>query len=347
MADLDLFGDRGRGRQPEGAARDPSAGRGSAPGESALRRGGAARGPDAPAHARRVQGAGAPPRRGEGDSRHARRGSAEQHDPLGTSGQREDDAGPPRRRGGRHGVRSAQRRDRGNRTRARDHRRGGAAASCNRTSHDPLLRRDSPLQQGAAGRVPAACRAGHGDPDRGHDRESVVRGRAAPAFPGSGLPARASFARARPLDPARGTRRRAARARWRAPDDRRGRARVHRAGLRRRRAPSARRARGCGRARAGERPRTRAPARPGTRCGSPSRSPRRLCSTGSPRTTRAARSTTTSSRRSTSRCADSIPTRALLADADARGGEDPLYVARRLVRLASEDIGLADPAALT
>ena len=29
------------------------------------------------------------------------------------------------------------------------------------------------------------------------------------------------------------------------------------------------------------------------------------------------------------------------------GGQDPLYVARRLVRMASEDIGLADPAALT
>jgi putative ATPase len=29
-----------------------------------------------------------------------------------------------------------------------------------------------------------------------------------------------------------------------------------------------------------------------------------------------------------------------------RGGEDPLYVARRLVRMASEDVGLADPAAL-
>jgi putative ATPase len=28
------------------------------------------------------------------------------------------------------------------------------------------------------------------------------------------------------------------------------------------------------------------------------------------------------------------------------GGEDPRYVARRLVRMASEDIGLADPAAL-
>lgn len=29
------------------------------------------------------------------------------------------------------------------------------------------------------------------------------------------------------------------------------------------------------------------------------------------------------------------------------GGEDPLYIARRLVRMASEDIGMADPAALT
>lgn len=29
------------------------------------------------------------------------------------------------------------------------------------------------------------------------------------------------------------------------------------------------------------------------------------------------------------------------------GGEDPLYLARRLVRMASEDIGLADPRALT
>ena len=28
------------------------------------------------------------------------------------------------------------------------------------------------------------------------------------------------------------------------------------------------------------------------------------------------------------------------------GGEDPLYIARRLVRMASEDVGMADPAAL-
>lgn len=29
-----------------------------------------------------------------------------------------------------------------------------------------------------------------------------------------------------------------------------------------------------------------------------------------------------------------------------RGGEDPRYIARRLVRCASEDIGLGDPTAL-
>src|SRR5205814_4380289 len=29
------------------------------------------------------------------------------------------------------------------------------------------------------------------------------------------------------------------------------------------------------------------------------------------------------------------------------GGEDPLYVARRLVRIAAEDVGLADPRALS
>jgi putative ATPase len=30
-----------------------------------------------------------------------------------------------------------------------------------------------------------------------------------------------------------------------------------------------------------------------------------------------------------------------------RSGEDPLYIARRMIRFASEDIGLADPSALT
>ena len=36
----------------------------------------------------------------------------------------------------------------------------------------------------------------------------------------------------------------------------------------------------------------------------------------------------------------------VLAGAHAESGEDPLYIARRLVRMASEDIGLAEPGAL-
>ena len=35
-----------------------------------------------------------------------------------------------------------------------------------------------------------------------------------------------------------------------------------------------------------------------------------------------------------------------LADYYTKGGEDPLYVARRVVRMATEDIGSADPTAL-
>ena len=64
-------------------------------------------------------------------------------------------------------------------------------------------------------------------------------------------------------------------------------------------------------------------------------------------TTRRARSTSTSSPRSTSPCA--TPTRDAALYWLARmleAGEDPLYVARRLVRFASEDVGLADPRAL-
>jgi putative ATPase len=63
---------------------------------------------------------------------------------------------------------------------------------------------------------------------------------------------------------------------------------------------------------------------------------------------KSARSTTTSSRRSTSRCATAIPMRPSTGwPRMVEAGEDPLYIARRLVRFASEDIGNADPQALT
>ncbi len=62
--------------------------------------------------------------------------------------------------------------------------------------------------------------------------------------------------------------------------------------------------------------------------------------------TRTGRSTTTSSPPCTNPSGGPTPTRPLLAGADAGGREDPLFVARRLIRAASEDIGLADPTAL-
>jgi putative ATPase len=64
-------------------------------------------------------------------------------------------------------------------------------------------------------------------------------------------------------------------------------------------------------------------------------------------TTRAASSSTTRSARCTSRCAAADPDAALywfvrMLD----GGADPRYIARRLIRMAVEDVGLADPRAL-
>ena len=69
---------------------------------------------------------------------------------------------------------------------------------------------------------------------------------------------------------------------------------------------------------------------------------------GAPRpTTRAAKITSTRSPHCTRRLRGSDPDAALywLARMLERG-DDPLYVARRLVRFASEDVGLADPQAL-
>ena len=68
----------------------------------------------------------------------------------------------------------------------RGHGRGRAAAPRDRPPHDRLHRRDPPLQQGAAGRVPAARRGRRHRADRRDDREPVVRGqrRAAVALEG-------------------------------------------------------------------------------------------------------------------------------------------------------------------
>ena len=52
----------------------------------------------------------------------------------------------------------------------------GGTATHDRAPHDRLRRRDSPLQQGAAGRLPSACRGRRHRPHRRNHREPVVRG---------------------------------------------------------------------------------------------------------------------------------------------------------------------------
>ena len=75
--------------------------------------------------------------------------------------------------------------------------------------------------------------------------------------------------------------------------------------------------------------------------------PRTRCSARRCSTTRAATSTTTSSRPGSSRRAGSDPDASLYyLAAMLEGGEDPRYIARRMIVLASEDIGNADPQAL-
>ena len=82
----------------------------------------------------------------------------------------------------------------------------------------------------------------------------------------------------------------------------------------------------------GDRPRRRSPMR---------------CSSARATTTRTATRTTTRSAPSSRRCARSDPDAAVYYLARMiESGEDPLFIARRLVIFASEDVGLADPQAL-
>ena len=80
---------------------------------------------------------------------------------------------------------------------------------------------------------------------------------------------------------------------------------------------------------------------------SPRRTSRMRRASGRSSTTRAATRTTTSSRPSSSRCAARTRTRRVYyLAAMLEGGEDPRFIARRMIVLASEDIGNADPRAL-
>ena len=209
-------------------------------------------------------------------------------------------------------------------------------------AHDRLRRRDPPLQQGAAGRLPAARRGRRHRPDRRDDRESVVRGQRGAAVALEGV-------RAASRSPAEAVERILRRA---LTDTERGLGtlddRRHRRGASRPSpaSPTATRASALNLLEfaAGS-----APIDPDDHaCGS-SDSPQ---------------------------LEQSIQRRALLydkggeehynlisalhksmrnSDPDAavywvarmlEAGEDPLYIARRLVRFASEDIGNADPQAL-
>ena len=62
-------------------------------------------------------------------------------------------------------------------------------------AHDPLPRRDPPLQQGAAGRAAARGRGGPAHADRRDDREPVLRGELGAALADAGLRARVALGR--------------------------------------------------------------------------------------------------------------------------------------------------------
>ena len=199
----------------------------------------------------------------------------------------------------------------------------------------PLPRRDPPLQQGPAGRAAARRRGGPGDADRRDDREPVLRGqrarccRARRSTSCSALTAEDVEALLRRALDARRARRR---------DGRRRGAGVPRRAQRRRRA---------------HRARTRSSSRPRRRAGGRARSTlaRRRGRAAAPRgplRQEPATSTTTTISAWIKATRGSDPDASLYYLAVMlEGGEDPRFIVRRMVILASEDIGNADPQALS
>ena len=202
---------------------------------------GAAGGAHAAAWPRRVRRPGAHRRPRLGAARRHRRRRALQHDLLRAAGLRQDHPCAAHRHrdrralgaalGGQLGYRGRARRDQG---RARSaHPRPGA--------HDPLHRRDPPLQQGAAGRPAAGHRRRRRDAHRRHHREPLLRGQLGAHLALSALPLRAAAAGARGAGRAdRAGRRRAGAGRQRSHSGR-GRPRLPRRDLARRRARGAQR----------------------------------------------------------------------------------------------------------
>ena len=208
-------------------------------------------------------------------------------------------------------------------------------------AHDPVRRRDPPLQQGAAGRLPAARRGGRHRAHRRDDREPVVRGDRGAAVALAGLrPAGARRRRRSSTHPAARARRSGARPRragTRAPTTTRspriaryanGDARVALNALEIAAAAVSRRDAG-------------AAASTSALVADARAEPARCCYDKSGEEHYNLISALHKSMR------DCDPDAALYWLARMlEAGEDPLYIARRLVRFASEDIGLADPQAL-
>ena len=260
--------------------------------------------------------------------------------------------GPPGRRARRRSARVVADADAA-RASCRSARCSAASPSCARSSreakersryarraHDRLRRRDPPLQQGAAGRVPAARRGRHHHAHRRDDREPVVRGERARSSRAARCSAWSRSARRTLVDAARArARRRGARARRKARSrPTTTRSRRSRALAPRRRAPRAHDARDRGglRRRRGASRITRDAVAAVARA-----------TQDAPLRQGAARSTTTSSAPSSSRCAARDPDAAVYwMMRMLEAGDDPLFVLRRMVVFASEDVGNADPRAL-
>ena len=151
-------------------------------------------GSHAAAHAGRDDRAGARAWRGVGAAERDRERQAAQRDPLRAARGGEDDAGADRRGGGRRGLRGGVGGQRRQSRDPRGDRAGAGAAAGQRAADDPLPRRDPPLQQGPAGRAAAGGRGRAPDPDRGDDREPLLRGQLGAALAGPGLRAAAAGA---------------------------------------------------------------------------------------------------------------------------------------------------------
>ena len=154
----------------------------------ALAQPGAARRAASPAHDRRGRRTTAAARARSPAAPARRAGPAVLGAAVGAAGHGQDDARPGRRRDHGQGLRADVGRHRRRQGRPRRHRAGPPAPRRARTGHDPVPRRDPPLQQGPAGR-PAAGRGGrHAGAHRGDHGEPVLRGQPAAAEPVDAVP---------------------------------------------------------------------------------------------------------------------------------------------------------------